>query len=80
MIAMLTGTLGALNASPVRALTPYVYTPSAQELASGARRLSFFAWDNRRKRHVWQHSPSGFSPMMSDSGRFSPKRNCAVIR
>ena len=29
---MLTGTLGALNASPVRALTPYVYTPSAQEL------------------------------------------------
>ena len=32
MITMLTGTLGALNASPVRALTPYVYTPSAQEL------------------------------------------------
>ena len=29
---MLTGTLSALNASPVRALTPYVYTPSAQEL------------------------------------------------
>jgi|TARA_B100000073_G_scaffold265146_1_gene224778 tetratricopeptide (TPR) repeat protein len=29
---MLTGTLGALQASPVRALTPYVYTPSAQEL------------------------------------------------
>ena len=32
VITMLTGTLGALNASPVRALTPYVYTPSAQEL------------------------------------------------
>ena len=32
MITMLTGTLGALNAAPVRALTPYVYTPSAQEL------------------------------------------------
>ena len=32
MITMLTGTLGALNASPTRALTPYVYTPSAQEL------------------------------------------------
>jgi len=32
MITMLTGTLGALSAAPVRALTPYVYTPSAQEL------------------------------------------------
>lgn len=32
MITMLTGTFGALNAAPVRALTPYVYTPSAQEL------------------------------------------------
>ena len=32
MITMLTGTLGALNAAPTRALTPYVYTPSAQEL------------------------------------------------
>lgn len=32
VITMLTGTLGALQASPVRALTPYVYTPSAQEL------------------------------------------------
>ncbi|WP_370594347.1 tetratricopeptide repeat protein [Synechococcus sp. MIT S9220] len=32
MITMLTGTLGALNAAPARALTPYVYTPSAQEL------------------------------------------------
>jgi len=32
MITMLTGTLGALNAAPVRALTPYVYTPSAEEL------------------------------------------------
>ena len=32
VITMLTGTLSALNASPVRALTPYVYTPSAQEL------------------------------------------------
>ena len=32
MITMLTGTLGSLNAAPVRALTPYVYTPSAQEL------------------------------------------------
>ncbi len=32
MITMLTGTLGALNAAPVRALTPYIYTPSAQEL------------------------------------------------
>ena len=32
MITMLTGTLGALSAAPLRALTPYVYTPSAQEL------------------------------------------------
>ena len=32
MITMLTGTFGALNAAPVRALTPYVYTPSAEEL------------------------------------------------
>ena len=32
MISMLTGTLGALSAAPVRALTPYVYIPSAQEL------------------------------------------------
>ena len=32
MITMLTGTIGALSAAPVRALTPYVYTPSAQEL------------------------------------------------
>ena len=32
MITMLTGTLGALNAPRARALTPYVYTPSAQEL------------------------------------------------
>ena len=32
MITMLTGTLSALNAAPTRALTPYVYTPSAQEL------------------------------------------------
>ena len=32
MITMLTGTLGALGNAPVRALTPYVYTPSAQEL------------------------------------------------
>ncbi|WP_369818423.1 tetratricopeptide repeat protein [Synechococcus sp. MIT S9508] len=32
MITMLTGTLGALNAAPARALTPYVYTPSSQEL------------------------------------------------
>ena len=29
---MLTGALAAFGASPVRALTPYVYTPSAQEL------------------------------------------------
>ncbi|QNI52593.1 tetratricopeptide repeat family protein [Synechococcus sp. BIOS-E4-1] len=32
MITMLTGTVGALSAAPVRALTPYVYTPSSQEL------------------------------------------------
>ena len=32
MITMLTGTIGALGTAPVRALTPYVYTPSAQEL------------------------------------------------
>ncbi|WP_244276923.1 tetratricopeptide repeat protein [Synechococcus sp. GEYO] len=32
MITMLTGTLSALNAAPARALPPYVYTPSAQEL------------------------------------------------
>ena len=32
MITMLTGTIGALSAAPVRALTPYVYTPSSQEL------------------------------------------------
>ena len=32
VITMLTGTLSALNAAPIRALTPYVYTPSAQEL------------------------------------------------
>ena len=32
MITMLTGTISALSAAPVRALTPYVYTPSAQEL------------------------------------------------
>ena len=31
-ISMLTGALAAFGASPVRALTPYVYTPSAQEL------------------------------------------------
>ena len=32
MITMLSGTIGALSAAPVKALTPYVYTPSAQEL------------------------------------------------
>ena len=32
MITTLTGTIGALSAAPVRALTPYVYTPSSQEL------------------------------------------------
>ena len=31
-ISMLTGALAAFGAAPVRALTPYVYTPSAQEL------------------------------------------------
>ena len=32
MITTLTGTIGALSAAPVRSLTPYVYTPSSQEL------------------------------------------------
>ncbi len=32
MITMLTGTLGALNAAPAKALIPYIYTPSAQQL------------------------------------------------
>jgi len=31
-LTMLTGTIGALSAAPARSLTPYVYTPSAQEL------------------------------------------------
>lgn len=32
MVAMLSGALGAVSAAPVKALTPYVYTPSPQEL------------------------------------------------